>query len=133
MRAMLLAVVVAAAAALAAASVAGAGMMHPDLGARLSGMGHHGVVNLQSHMKKGRLCWKFDLHVTELERASIRDAQGMVVARLGKTYKPKGCTMAAKKALRLIESKPGRYVVWVDTKGHPGELRGKLHAGMAHM
>ena len=23
--------------------------------------------------------------------------------------------------------------VWVDTKGHPGELRGKLFAGMAHM
>jgi hypothetical protein len=24
-------------------------------------------------------------------------------------------------------------VVWVDTKGHPGDLRGKLFAGMAHM
>jgi hypothetical protein len=37
------------------------------------------------------------------------------------------------KALDLIESKPGSYVVWLDTKGHMGELRGKLFAGMAHM
>ncbi len=41
--------------------------------------------------------------------------------------------MVSTKALNLIESKPGAYVVWLDTKGHPGDLRGKLFAGMAHM
>jgi hypothetical protein len=38
-----------------------------------------------------------------------------------------------KQALALIEAKPAKYTVWVDTKGHPGDLRGKLFAGMAHM
>ena len=33
----------------------------------------------------------------------------------------------------LIEQKPGSYRVWVATAGHPGDLRGKLFAGMAHM
>jgi len=32
-----------------------------------------------------------------------------------------------------LEAKPATYWVFVDTKGHPGELRGKLFAGMAHM
>ena len=48
-------------------------------------------------------------------------------------YHPQACATVAKKALRLIESKPGRYRVWVATPGHPGDLRGKLFAGMAHM
>jgi hypothetical protein len=65
--------------------------------------------------------------------ATIRDAHGMIVARLGHTYRAKGCAMVPKKSLVLIETKPGRYRVWVATKGHPGELRGKLFAGMAHM
>ena len=65
--------------------------------------------------------------------ASIRDAAGMVVAKLGSTYTPKSCAMVPTKALGLIDSKPGSYAVWLDTKGHPGDLRGKLFAGMAHM
>ncbi|HZD88152.1 MAG TPA: hypothetical protein VE088_09125, partial [Gaiellaceae bacterium] len=78
-------------------------------------------------------CWTFDLHVMHPTRASIRDEHGMVVARLGHMYAEKGCAMVGKRALRLIEAKPRSYRVWVDTKGHPGELRGKLFAGMAHM
>ena len=35
--------------------------------------------------------------------------------------------------LEHLESTPATYSVWVDTKGHPGDLRGKLFAGMAHM
>jgi hypothetical protein len=35
--------------------------------------------------------------------------------------------------LEHLETKPTTYWVFVDTKGHPGELRGKLFAGMAHM
>ena len=40
----------------AAASAA----MHATLGAHLSGMGEHGIVNLQSNAAKGKLCWTFD-------------------------------------------------------------------------
>ena len=107
--------------------------MHPALGAKLSGMGEHGIVNLQSKSAKGQLCWTFDVMTTGITGASVRDAHGMTVAKLGSMYKPKGCAMVAMKALNLIESKPASYWVWVDTKGHPGDLRGKLFAGMAHM
>jgi hypothetical protein len=121
------------AAALAAVPVATAGMMHPKLGAHLSGMGEHGVVNLQAHSKGHQLCWTFQLHVMHPLGATVRDAHGMIVAHLGHLYRAKGCAMVPKKSLALIETKPGHYRVWVATKGHPGELRGKLQAGMASM
>ena len=121
-----------AAAALAAVPVAAAGM-HPTLGARLSGMGEHGIVNLQAHATQHQLCWKFELSLMHPLSSTIRDAHGMIVARLGHMYRAKGCAMVSSKSLALIESKPGHYWVWVATKGHPGELRGKLFAGMAHM
>jgi hypothetical protein len=119
--------------ALAVVPVATAGMMHPELGARLSGMGEHGIVNLRAHAKTHRLCWKFELSVMHVLGATVRDKHGMIVARLGHMYRSKGCAMVPKKSLALIESRPGHYRVWVATKGHPGELRGKLFAGMAHM
>ena len=121
------------AAALVAIPVASAGMMHPTLGARLSGMGEHGIVNLQAHATKSQLCWKFELSTMHVLGATIRDKAGMKVASLGHMYRAKGCAMVPKKSLALIESNPGRYWVWVATKGHPGDLRGKLFAGMAHM
>ena len=107
--------------------------MHPRLAARLAGMGEHGIVNLQSKPDKGRLCWTFELNTSGITQASIRDAHGMKVAGLGMHYSAKGCGAVAKRALRLIDAHPSRYQVWVDTKGHPGDLRGKLFAGMAHM
>jgi hypothetical protein len=113
-----------------AASPAAAATMHPTLGARLSGMGEHGVVNLQ--VKAHDLCWTFALGTKGLTGASIRDKAGMVVAKLGSTYRAKGCAMVSTKALHTIDARPGAYRVWVDTKGHPGELRGTLFAGMAH-
>ncbi len=118
--------------ALAAPAALAAGM-HPVLGARLSGMGDHGVVNLRSNIAKHQLCWTFDVTADGLTGASIRDGHGMIVAKLGSGWKAKGCAMEPTMALRLIEAKPSSYVVWVDTKGHPGDLRGKLFAGMAHM
>jgi hypothetical protein len=124
---------VVAAAALVAVPVATAGMMHPVFGAHLSGMGEHGIVNLRSHATEGQLCWEFQLNVMYPLDSTIRDKGGMTVARLGHMYSAKGCAMVAKKALRMIEAKPGSYWVWVATKGHPGDLRGKLFAGMAHM
>jgi len=133
MRSKSLTLVVAAAAVLATASIALAGMMHPTLGAHLSGMGEHGIVNLQSHASKGQLCWKFQLSVMHVKSATIRDKGGMVVATLGDMYSTKGCGMVAKDVLDKIETKPSSYRVWVATAGHPGALRGKLFAGMAHM
>jgi hypothetical protein len=110
-----------------------AGTMHPQLGAKLSGMGEHGIVNLQSHAAQGKLCWTFELTTKGITGASIRDAHGMKVAQLGMHYTAKGCDTVAKKALDLVEAKPAAYRIWVDTDGHPGELRGTLFAGMAHM
>jgi hypothetical protein len=126
-------VVAVAGAMLVTCSAALAGMMHPELAARLSGMGEHGIVNFQSHATHGKLCWTFDLKTRGITGASIRDTHGMVVAHLGMHYKAKACASVPKKALNLIEDTPAKYVVWVDTKGHPGDLRGKLFAGMAHM
>ena len=133
MRLKRLAAAVAAAAALGAVPAAMAATMHPQLAARLSGMGEHGILNLTAHAKQHRLCWKFQLSTMHVLSATIRDRGGMTVVRLGHMYREASCAMVATKALRLIESKPGRYWVWVATKGHPGELRGKLFAGMAHM
>jgi hypothetical protein len=126
-------VAVAAVAVSVGAGAARADTMHPVLGARLSGMGEHGVVNFQSMAAKGRLCWTFSLQTKGITGASIRDSAGMVVAKLGSGYTPKGCSAVTAKALTTIDAKPARYIVWVDTKGHPGDLRGKLFAGMAHM
>jgi hypothetical protein len=133
MRSKTLTVALAAAAALATASLALAGMMHSTLGAKLSGMGEHGIVNLQSHASKGQLCWKFQLSVMHIKGATIRDKSGMVVAKLGDMYRAKGCAMVAKSALTKIEETPSKYWVWVATSGHPNDLTGKLFAGMAHM
>ena len=127
------AVAAAAATAVAVVPVATAGMMHPQLGAHLSGMGETGIVNLTAHSQGHRLCWKFQLHTMHVTGATVRDKHGMIVARLGHMYRAKGCATVPKKSLQLIEEKPGRYWVWVATNGHPGELRGKLFAGMAHM
>jgi hypothetical protein len=120
-------------AALAIVPLAAAGMMHATLGAHLSGMGEHGIVNLQAHSQKQQLCWKFELSTMHVHSATIRDKSGMVVAQLGHMYRAKGCAMVPKQSLAMIESKPGNYWVWVATKSHPGDLRGKLFAGMAHM
>jgi hypothetical protein len=126
-------VIVATTALAISCGVASADMMHPVLGAKLSGMGEHGVVNLQSNAAKGQLCWNFDLMATGITGASIRDSAGMVVAKLGSSYLAKNCATVTTRALDLIEAKPGSYRVWVDTKNHPGDLRGTLFAGMAHM
>jgi hypothetical protein len=125
---------IAAGAALACALPALAATMHPELGARLSGMGEHGVVNLQVKSKSGKLCWTFDLPTTKATGASIHvGSKGPVLLRLGKAYTKKGCASATRTTLERLETKPASYWVWVDTSGHPGDLRGRLFAGMAHM
>ena len=52
--------------------------------------------------------------------------------------RPTGLTLslyafAAAPRSGMRKTKPRSYFVWVDTKGHPGDLRGALFAGMAHM
>ena len=128
-----IAVVAAGAAVLLGAGAALADTMHPELGAKLAGMGQHGIVNLKSNAAKGKLCWTFEVPTKGITGSSIRDAAGMKVTELGMHYTAKGCDAVETKTLDMIESKPGSYWVWVDTKSHPGELRGKLFAGMAHM
>lgn len=114
---------------LAPAALAG---MHPQLAARLSGMGEHGIVNL--NVKGKKLCWTFNVPTKGITGAAIRTrANGTVLVRLGTTYTKKGCKTASEMTLEHLESAPGKYSVWIDTKGHPGDLRGALFAGMAHM
>jgi hypothetical protein len=122
-------------AALTCALPALAATMHPELGAKLSGMGEHGVVNLQVKAKTGKLCWTFGMgKMKGFTKASIHVGKTKrVLLELGMHYATKGCTKASKMTLQHLESKPGSYWVWVDTKGHPGDLRGRLFAGMAHM
>jgi hypothetical protein len=121
--------------ALVATASAGATIrgMHPHLAARVSGMGEHGIVNLTSQSTKGTLCWTVEVPTKGITLASIRDAAGMKVLELGMHYKAKGCTKTTSRTLELIEAHPAKYRVWIDTKGHPGDLRGKLFVGMAHM
>jgi hypothetical protein len=107
--------------------------MHPQLGARLSGMGEHGIVNLTLKASNHEICWTFDIPTKGATAASVRDVHGMTVAKLGSTYAKKGCAMVAKTAVTLIETSPTKYRVWVDTKAHMGDLRGALFVGMAHM
>lgn len=116
-----------------ALGTAAAGTMHPQLGSRLSGMGEHGIVNLTLKQTTPEICWTFDIPTKGATAASVRDAHGMLVAKLGSKYSKKGCAMTAKAAVTRIEASPKKYRVWVDTKGHPGELRGALFVGMAHM
>ena len=110
-----------------------AGTMHPQLGARLAGMGEHGVVNLTLKASHHEICWTFDIPTKGPTASSVRDAHGMLVAKLGSKYSAKGCAMVPAAAVTRIESKPAKYRVWVDTKAHRGELRGALFVGMAHM
>jgi hypothetical protein len=128
------AAIVGAMSALASAGAFASGM-HPELGARLAGMGEHGVVNLQVQAKQGKVCWTFDLPTTTgITGASIhKGSNGVVLVKLGKSYAKKGCASASAMTLEHLETTPGTYWVLVDTKGHPGDLRGKLFAGMAHM
>ena len=107
--------------------------MHPELGARLQGMGEHGIVNLTLKQSHHEICWTFDIPTKGPTAASVRDAHGMLVAELGGHYAVKGCAMTAAAAISRIEAAPKSYRVWVDTKGHPGDLRGTLFVGMAHM
>jgi len=110
--------------------------MHPELGAHLSGMGYHGVVNLQLTATSGKLCWTFDVPsgMGTPTLASIHTGQtGATLLELGMHYAKTGCEKESMMTVEHLEASPKSYWVWVDTKAHHGELRGALFAGMAHM
>jgi hypothetical protein len=98
------AVAVAACAAVLLCAGAALAAMHAELGAKLAGMGQHGIVNLQSNATKGKLCWTFEVPTKGVTGSSIRDAAGMKVTELGMHYTAKGCDAVATKTLDRIES-----------------------------
>ena len=118
-----------------AAGGASAATMHPALAAHLSGMGEHGIVNLHVTASSGKLCWAFDIPTVKgAARATIHTGQkGPTLLELGMHYTTSGCEKESAMTLEHLEAKPATYWVWVDTKSHPGEVRGALFAGMAHM
>src|SRR6266566_1251535 len=87
-------------------ALAGSAAMHPELGARLSGMGEHGIVNLQAQATKGKVCWTFDLPTTKgITGASIHTGTtAVVLVRLGKSYLRKGCATASAMTLEHLEA-----------------------------
>jgi hypothetical protein len=114
---------------------ASASTMYSSLGARLSGMGQHGVVNLKATASSGKLCWTFDVPTVKgATRATIHTGQsGTVLLELGMHYTKTGCAKESMMTLEHLEAKPGAYSVWVDTKAHTGEVRGAVFAGTARM
>jgi hypothetical protein len=116
-----------------AATGASATAMHTEFGGHLSGMGEHGTVNL--HVTSGKLCWAFDIPTVKgPTRATIHTgASGPVLLELGMDYTKSGCVKESMMTLEHLEAKPGAYSVWVDTKAHPGEVRGTLLSGMVSM
>jgi len=127
--------VAAAALALGAATGATAATMHPQLGAHLSGMGEHGVVNLALTSSSGKLCWTFDIPTVKSPTlATIHTgASGPILLEFGMHYTKRGCEKESAMTLEHLEAKPGSYSVWVNTAKHMGEVRGTLSVGMAHM
>jgi hypothetical protein len=117
------------------AAVASASMMHSHLTAKLSGMGDHGSVNLTLNSSSGKVCWTFDLpmvrHITLT--AVHTGSNGAVLIEFGMHYTKSGCEHVSAMTLEHVEAHPSSYWVWVNTTGHPGDLRGHLYAGMAHM
>jgi hypothetical protein len=135
MRHGVLTVVALAAAALAVSASASASVIHPRLAATLSGMGEHGTVNLEFTQGSGQVCWLFDLPmVRDVTGTAVHAGlSGATLFELGMHYARSGCEEESTMAVEHLQSKPGTYSVWVNTTGHPGDLRGRLYRGMAHV
>ena len=135
MRSRAIAALATAAASAALATAASGAMMHPELGAHLSGMGDHGVANLQISQSSGKLCWTLDVPSSlGATLASIHTgSNGPTLLELGMHFAKSGCEKEPSMTLEHLEARPRSYSVWINTKAHMGELRGTLFAGMAHM
>lgn len=108
---------------------AAAAMMHSQLTAHVTGMGEHGTVNLHVTSAPGKVCWTFNMPMVKATAASVHTGQnGAKLFELGMHYSQHGCMAESAMTLEHLETTPGKYWVWVDTKGHMGELRGELGA-----
>jgi uncharacterized protein (DUF2141 family) len=110
---------------------ASASMMNAKLGAHLSGMGDKGTVNLDITASSDKLCWTFDIPmIKDVTRATINTGStSVVLLELGMDYTKSGCAKESSMTLEHLEAKASAYSVWVDTKAHPGDLRGTLATG----
>ena len=131
-----------------AAALAGAGAMHPELAAKLTGAvevpagapAGRGIVNFTLDAAKGSVCWTFEgikgidkAMAAHIHKAAAGKA-GPVVVPLGGSYKAKGCTTAPKAMIEAIEAHPNAYYANVHSAKYPsGAIRGQLVAGMLHM
>ena len=75
LRRIALSTTVLAAAAIAATVPTALAAMHPQLAARLSGMGEHGIVNLTVNAKGKKVCWTFDVPTKGITGAAIHTAR----------------------------------------------------------
>jgi D-serine deaminase-like pyridoxal phosphate-dependent protein len=126
---------VATAALALAATGASATAMTATLGAHLSGMGDKGTVTLKVNEGTGKLCWAFDIPTLKgTTRATINTGTtATVLVELGMDYTKSGCEKESTMTLEHLVARPAAYSVWVDTKAHPGDLRGTLSTGPASM
>jgi hydroxymethylglutaryl-CoA reductase len=125
---------VAAIAAVAALLTTGAtaAMMTTHLHASLSGMGDHGTVKLTVNTDAKRLCWTLTVPMVRgITGASIHTgSSSATLVELGMHYAARGCETEPAMTLEHLAASPKTYYVWLNTKGHPGDLRGQLHSGM---
>ena len=112
---------------------ASAATMHPTLGAKLAGMGEHGVVNFTSSSGKGQLCWTFDVmtHGITDRLDPRRLGHGRRQARPGVQGKELRDGVEAGARADRVEARRlqglGRH------EGPYGRAAGHPFAGMAHM
>ena len=131
--------------ALAAVAVGSGGN---KLGAQLRGTNevpaapasNRGRVEITLKPAAGKVCWEF--FITKIDGKPLAahihkgrpGVSGPIFIALGKAFKSKGCTSAAKKRIEAVEANPNAYYVNVHNAKFPaGVVRGTLVAGMVHM
>jgi CHRD domain len=121
-----------AAAAAVVTTGASAAMMTTHLHASLSGMGDHGTVGVTVNTDSKRLCWAFTVPmVKHITGASIHAGSGgATLVELGMHYAARSCETESAMTLEHLTAHPKTYYVWLNTQGHPGDLRGQLKSGM---
>ncbi len=82
---------------------AAADTMHPELGARLSGMGEHGIVNLTLKASHHEICWTFEIPTKGPTAASIRDGHGMLASGSTRRRIRANCGVRSSSAWRTCE------------------------------
>jgi hypothetical protein len=118
--------------AVTAGAATAAMSMKSELSASLSGMGDKGTATVTINTDSKQICWKLNLPmVKEITGAAIHTGMsGSTLLELGMHYSASGCETESAMTLDHVAMTPKSYYVWINTKGHPGDLRGQLHTGM---